>query len=123
MPILLLTRFSESAFTASYKSKLRRYLILFHCKNAAKIALDLPSGCECDSGAAAKSAFNADVTISFIAVKPCHVLYPAQDNCGKLVRVGIGLNSEHMANVKCDVELIDSAFVERCLPKNEKKQS
>lgn len=89
-------------------------------QNAAKIALDLPSGCECDRGAAAKSAFNADVTISFIAVKPCHVLYPAQDNCGKLVRVGIGLNSEHMANVKSDVELIDSAFVERCLPKMKK---
>ena len=66
---------------------------------ATKIALDLPSGCECDTGSVGNACFCADVTISFIGVKPCHVLYPSSDYCGKLVMVGIGIPKENLKRI------------------------
>ena len=74
-----------------------------------KIALDLPSGCECDSGSVSETCIEADITITFIAVKPCHVLYPASDYCGKLVRVGIGISKEVMDSVKSNITIIPTA--------------
>ena len=85
-----------------------------------KIALDLPSGCECDSGAVAESCIEANITITFIAVKPCHVLYPASDYCGKLVRVGIGISKEVMASVKSNITIIETGFVKSVIPKRKK---
>lgn len=77
--------------------------------NGKVIALDLPSGCECDSGVVANSFINADLTISFIAVKPCHILYPASDYCGKLINVGIGLPSEIVNQAESNITIIDNS--------------
>ena len=83
---------------------------------ATKIALDLPSGCECDTGSVGNACFCADVTISFIGVKPCHVLYPSSDYCGKLVMVGIGIPKEILDNVVSNVAIIEDAKVKQALP-------
>lgn len=83
---------------------------------ATRISLDLPSGCECDTGRVGNTCFCADVTISFIGVKPCHVLYPSSDYCGKLVMVGIGISKEIIDSVVSDVSIIEDAKVKNALP-------
>ena len=83
---------------------------------ATRIALDLPSGCECDSGRVGNTCFLADVTISFIGVKPCHVLYPSSDYCGKLVMVGIGISKDIIDSASSDVSIIEDAKVKKAIP-------
>lgn len=50
--------------------------------NATRIAVDIPSGIEADSGKLLGAVFDADLTVTFIALKPCFLLPPASDYCG-----------------------------------------
>lgn len=57
---------------------------------ARKIALDIPSGCFAD-GKGESKAFCADMTLTFIAPKPCFYLPPFNEKCGKIKVVDIGV--------------------------------
>jgi hydroxyethylthiazole kinase-like uncharacterized protein yjeF len=59
--------------------------------DAFVLAVDLPSGVETDTGATASDALRADLTVTFDRIKWCHVLPPAIDVVGELLRVDIGL--------------------------------
>ena len=48
------------------------------------VAVDLPSGLLADSGAVPGPAVWADVTLVMGAFKPCHLLPPAAERCGRL---------------------------------------
>ncbi len=51
--------------------------------SAYRIACDVPSGVETDTGKASL-AFRADLTVTFSYPKPCHFLYPGREYTGKL---------------------------------------
>jgi len=59
--------------------------------NAVKIAVDIPSGVEADTGKVFTTAVQADFTVTFIALKPCFVLPKGSDYCGKTVVADIGV--------------------------------
>lgn len=59
--------------------------------NCIKIAIDIPSGIETDSGAVMGAAVKADMTVTFIALKPCFLLPEGSDYCGKTVVADIGV--------------------------------
>jgi hydroxyethylthiazole kinase-like uncharacterized protein yjeF len=59
-----------------------------------KIACDLPSGVESDSGGELSGVPAFDMTVTFGALKPAHLLYPAMHRCGRVVLAGIGLDAE-----------------------------
>ncbi len=54
-----------------------------------KLALDVPSGLDCDTGAALGAVFKADFTCTFVAAKP-GLLNPETPCVGQLNTVGIG---------------------------------
>jgi NAD(P)H-hydrate epimerase len=56
-----------------------------------KIALDVPSGLDCDTGRAAPSTFRADHTVTFVAPKPGLLLPEAKPYVGQLHVVDIGV--------------------------------
>ncbi len=58
---------------------------------AVKIAIDIPSGVEADSGRILGSAIEADLTVTFIALKPCFMLPEGSDFCGEVVVADIGV--------------------------------
>ncbi len=58
---------------------------------AIKISVDLPSGVECDTGKISGSCVKADLTVTFIALKPCFVLPFGSDYCGETVVADIGV--------------------------------
>ena len=58
------------------------------------IAVDLPSGVEPDTGAVDGPAVTADVTVTFGARKPGHVLGDGYVRCGRVVLIDIGLGEE-----------------------------
>lgn len=68
---------------------------LFAAVNASKakvVAIDLPSGAECDTGAVNGECIKADLTLAISCRKPAHVLKPACTFCGKVKTVDIGLD-------------------------------
>ena len=65
------------------------------CRSAlVKIACDLPSGVETDSGAELSDVPEFDMTVTFGALKPSHLLYPAMHKCGRLVLADIGIEAD-----------------------------
>lgn len=56
-----------------------------------KMALDLPSGLECDSGTIAQGTAKADITVTFHSAKPCHSISP--DICGETIVADIGITN------------------------------
>lgn len=65
------------------------------CEAAAVpvLAVDLPSGVGADSAAAPEASFRAAHTVTFAALKPCHVLEPAAGRCGEVHVVDIGVET------------------------------
>ncbi|MCR4614736.1 MAG: NAD(P)H-hydrate dehydratase [Clostridiales bacterium] len=57
---------------------------------AYKVAVDIPSGLECDYGDEA-FCFEASMTITMSTLKPVHVLYPARVLCGEIKVAEIGI--------------------------------
>ena len=60
---------------------------------APKLAIDLPSGVETNSGQIAGIATKADRTITFHTLKPAHLLYPGRAYCGQVDIGDIGLQA------------------------------
>ena len=59
-----------------------------------RVACDLPSGVETDSGTELSDAPAFDLTVTFGALKPAHRLFPAMQKCGRVVLVDIGIAAE-----------------------------
>jgi hydroxyethylthiazole kinase-like uncharacterized protein yjeF len=62
-----------------------------NARNAATVAVDLPSGIDADTGAVAGPAVRADVTVTFGAVKPGLLIDPGAGHAGVVELVDIGL--------------------------------
>jgi hydroxyethylthiazole kinase-like uncharacterized protein yjeF len=61
-----------------------------------KVACDLPSGVETDTGAELSDVPMFDLTVTFGALKPAHRLAPAMHRCGRVVLADIGIAAETM---------------------------
>lgn len=61
------------------------------------IAVDIPSGLHGDSGQALGVAVWANITVTFAAKKPAHLLQPAKAQCGEIVVADIGIESQVMS--------------------------
>ena len=58
-----------------------------------RIACDLPSGVETDSGALLSDVPRLDATVTFGALKPAHRLMPAMHRCGRVILGDIGIEA------------------------------
>ena len=81
-----------------------------------RVAVDCPSGLDCDTGALDPAALPADLTVTFAAAKLGQFAFPAADALGELrvVDIGVSPSLPDLANVK--VELATRAAVRACLP-------
>ena len=66
-------------------------------QKAIKIAVDIPSGIETDTGRVLSGAIKADATITFIALKPCFLLPGGSDYCGRVTVAEIGVNPQNFS--------------------------
>lgn len=67
--------------------------------NASVYAVDIPSGVECDTGKINGACIKADRTLAISYRKPCHLLFPGAEACGKTSTVKIGIKKKHSATV------------------------
>jgi len=59
-----------------------------------RTACDVPSGVESDSGAELSDVPSFDLTVTFGALKPAHLLHPAMHKCGRVVLGDIGIEAD-----------------------------
>ncbi len=69
-----------------------------------KVAVDIPSGIHGDTGAVMGTAFRADLTVTFHARKPGHLLVPGCRHAGEVVVVDIGLGAEATDRARQDTD-------------------
>lgn len=75
------------------------------------VAVDLPSGVDADTGAVFGAAVQADVTVTFGALKPGLVAGAGADRCGEVRLVDIGL-----ALPSADAHVLEAADVRAVVP-------
>ena len=80
------------------------------------VAVDCPSGVDCNTGEAAPECIPADLTISMEAVKTGLLVFPAFKYVGALEVVDLGLpaNLESVKKIRCEV--VDKAWAGAKLP-------
>jgi NAD(P)H-hydrate epimerase len=95
------------------------------CKSKAHIvAVDCPSGVDCDSGEAAAEALPAELTVCMAAVKSGLLRFPAFSLAGRFGVVDIGLPNdlESWKNITCEVATSEqiSSFLPKRAPDSHK---
>lgn len=80
------------------------------------LALDCPSGLDCDTGEIDKNAIAADETITFIGIKTGLTLFPGASNVGRLSIAEIDIPETAWGNQSGYDRLIDGHFVKSLLP-------
>jgi NAD(P)H-hydrate epimerase len=84
---------------------------------AVKISVDIPSGISCDKGTVDHNIFvTADETITLAAYKPCHLLFPSCEYCGKVSLVSIGMPAESFHGIEPTMTVVSEKFVASKLP-------
>ena len=94
--------------------------ILAYLKNMADlppvIAVDCPSGVDCDSGKAAEECLPAELTVCMAAVKQGLLLQPALELSGEILAIDIGLPKGLTAWKDADLEVMDARTAADWLP-------
>jgi NAD(P)H-hydrate epimerase len=80
------------------------------------VAVDCPSGVDCDSGEAAPEALAASQTVSMAAVKQGLLKFPAYDLAGELTVADIGLTDEIKSWKALTHQVADNDLVDSFLP-------
>ena len=80
------------------------------------IAVDCPSGIDCDTGEAAAECIPADLTVTMAAVKQGQLKMPAYDLVGDLQVVDIGLPDDLQTLKSLHVEVADAKKISAILP-------
>jgi NAD(P)H-hydrate epimerase len=80
------------------------------------VAVDCPSGVDCDTGKAAEETISADLTVCMAAVKTGLLSFPAADYTGELQVVDIGLSEDLVNWKKVNRMVVDDEWVGSVLP-------
>ncbi len=99
-------------FKGEPDSRMTQVLEAANLSSAVKIAADIPSGIECDTGHVETVCFRADVTVTFTAMKTAQLLSPAKEACGEVVVADVGIPKELIARQKADIEVTEEWQVE-----------
>ena len=86
---------------------------LINSSRAKKIAVDIPSGIDCDSAYADSACVKADMTVTPIGLKRAQVLYPAAEYSGTVRLVNIGLPPACYETVKNEMFTLDKTEIKQ----------
>ena len=88
-------------------------------RGTAVVAVDLPTGVNADTGAIARRAVRADLTVTFGSPKRGHFLYPGRAFCGALEIVDIGLVADDRDPAGFPFTLATAEEIARLLPQRD----
>lgn len=87
-----------------------------NASGAYRVAIDLPSGTECDSARTASVCFAADETLTFSTAKPVHWHMPSERQCGRITVLSLGIPEEVLQQQPVQAWIPDEAWAKQILP-------
>lgn len=109
-----------TGFSGVIASNTRQIVDRANASNGVKIAIDLPSGVNADTGEYQGIYFKADYTIVLGLKKRAHELNISKEICGEQILVDIGLPLDIINDVDLEYTEITYDMVSSMLPKREK---
>lgn len=115
----------DAVFGVGFAGEIERDTPLFDIfqkannSTAFKIAIDVPSGINCDDGTVKGICFKADFTVSLAFYKTGMLSYPAREYCGKITLCDIGFSKELCERVQKDALICDDEYIKNAIPKRE----
>ncbi|MBK1780175.1 NAD(P)H-hydrate epimerase [Advenella sp. WQ 585] len=88
---LLIDGVFGTGFSGQLSDAVRQCMVQLNAMPGTRIALDMPTGLNCDTGQADADTFRADISYAFAAYKPAHLLAQAKPYCGQIVCLDIGI--------------------------------
>lgn len=89
---------------------------LANAGGAERVALDIPSGMDADSGHAGEVCFRAGLTLSFAAFKPAHHNAESGAYCGRVEVLDIGIPADTAFAAAGDVRHLTAEYIQGLLP-------
>ena len=80
------------------------------------VAVDCPSGVDCDTGKAAEETLHANLTVCMAAIKKGLLKFPAFEYVGEIVVVDIGLPKNLLEFINIHTSVVDQDMVRTILP-------
>ena len=105
-----------TGLSKSIEGKARQAIEIANSSDAYRIAVDIPSGINGDTGEIMGIAFNADETVTFQCIKRGLLLTKEREKIGKLITAPIAVPPEKYAETLEREQLIDFDFVNGLLP-------
>lgn len=88
---LLVDAVFGTGFSGPLTDEVRQCMKGLNQMPGSRIALDMPTGLNCDTGEADEYTFMADITYTFAAYKPAHLMEQAKAYCGQIICLDIGI--------------------------------
>lgn len=85
----------DALFGTGFRGSLPPEAAAWTSTGSPMLSVDVPSGLIGDTGLSEGPVFRADRTVTFHALKPCHVLGMGPDVCGEVSVLDIGLEGGH----------------------------
>ncbi len=113
----------DAVFGFSFRGRLPQTMeaVIERANNAKalRVSVDLPSGAECDTGAVTGVCFRAQYTVTFTAMKPACVVYPAAGFCGRTVVRQVGIRREFLQLLPYDTASVQLGDLCSLFPKRD----
>lgn len=98
-PIWVVDALLGTGFQGAVRPPLDRWIAAINATPFRRLAVDIPSGLDCDTGHSIGECIRADVTCTFVALKPCFGTEPGRTLSGKVIVVEIGVPPEIIRQV------------------------
>lgn len=102
-------------FSGVPRSPIDELIADINSSKAEVYSIDIPSGMDCDTGSLSECVVKANHTITFTTLKPCHVIYPAKQSCGKVTVKSVGIDKDICQSL-CSMEVIKTERAMSNLP-------
>lgn len=102
-----------TGFSKTPDSLITKLFEVMSKSSATTFAVDLPSGVVCDTAEIKTSCVKADYTVTFECLKPCHILPPANEYCGKVVAVKIGIDEKIINRLSYICKTVDKPTIKK----------
>jgi NAD(P)H-hydrate epimerase len=89
-----------TGLTGELRDEYKRLIEGINALGRSILAVDIPSGLDCDTGQTLGAAIRADWTVTFVAVKKGFVLESAQSQTGEIYVASIGVEPKYLSPQK-----------------------
>jgi len=106
-----------TGFHGELPSPADRIISCANASQATRVAVDIPSGMNADTGETGRVCFAADVTLALAACKGAHRRLPRGQGCGLVEVLDIGIPTEVILSVCSEAAPITKELVQSILPR------